>query len=140
MNSKHLKKCIYLQYHPKIIAGFRRKALATPNEILAWLVGECWVEDGLTRVRIDELVYPELATSTPDECEPVDIPHPKGYLGSIHSHPEVPWIGQSLADHHGSILENEKLYGIYSYYTAEGHRRCSRLEWYALGKIVVLNQ
>lgn len=139
MKIADLKKLIYLNYEPRLIAGFRRAALATENEVLAYLLGKVWTTKGVSYARIEKLYWPELIVSTPFEVWPAEG-SPEGFIGSIHSHPQSTWMGgESQADHHGAILDGEKVYGIYSYNKPKEGRTQSRTEWWAPGRIVVMN-
>src|SRR5665213_3084215 len=62
-----LRKTVFLEVNPAAIAGFRRRALGTENEILAQILGEAYELDGASHIRIDSLYYPELAKSTPTD-------------------------------------------------------------------------
>lgn len=97
---------------------FRRKARATPNEILALLVGR--------RVSPEKLVvtsfkYPLIKTSSPTSINPDYASYESVYevakleglkvLGSIHSHPNcLPVL--SHADIRGHIKNNDLVSGI----------------------------
>ena len=134
-------KLIFLTYESPTLQGFRRRALRTKNEILAYLIGEVWNDKkgGMKCAHIYELYYPELAVSNPDEVRPSECA-PRGSIGTIHSHPEIGTLGPSLDDIHSAILEGEKIYGIYSYFTREkGQRTIARTQWFSPNRVVVVN-
>lgn len=75
---------------------FRRKARDNPNEILAFLIGR---RISPYKVRVEQIVYPKLAVSTPLEVTAVDgETHAIGekysnlgtLIGDIHTHPDAP--------------------------------------------------
>lgn len=76
---------------------FRRKARDNPNEIIAFLVGK---RTSLHKVRVEHIVYPELAISTPTEVCPIlgesesiaEHYADEGLqiIGDIHTHPNAP--------------------------------------------------
>jgi proteasome lid subunit RPN8/RPN11 len=137
---KDLKKLVILDYNPEALAGFRRKALATPKEILGFLVGEYWKDgDGYWHARVDDIYYPELEVSTENEVRAMDE-RVEGSIGSIHSHPNTQWYGLSMDDVHSSIWDDEKIYCIYTYFQPDEGRRRTQQAWYAPGKVVVLNK
>jgi proteasome lid subunit RPN8/RPN11 len=80
---------------------FRRKALATPNEVLAVLFG--WFKGDFAVV--DRFHYPDLIVATPTATEidgtawyeMVEEAEQDGYevLGNIHSHPNYPPVMSS---------------------------------------------
>lgn len=133
-----LSKVIHLEYNKAEIAKFRKNALSNKNEILAFLIGKVRREKkGLYTAYIDNLYYPVLAVSNPNTVRQAEE-FPKGCIGTIHSHPETETLGPSADDIHSSILQEEKIYGIYHYFTRKGQRPRTQMLWLAPGRIVVL--
>lgn len=97
---------------------FRRKARATPNEIMAILIGK---NVGGQRVEIYQLAYPELKVSTPMEVEAEEwsvddifaAAEADGLwvVGSIHTHPGGPQY-MSRFDLKSHIECEDKVSGI----------------------------
>ena len=123
---------------------FRSRALRTSNEILGALVGTITREnDIITRVLVEDIFYPRLDESTPENCawNLLDLAkhqirvQPKVILGSIHSHPYVDYVGLSredleCADHYGEIV-----FGVFTYWKAKDKRnRETSLDFYCQGK------
>lgn len=124
----------------KKIAAFRRKALATQNELLAILVGTTIVKGGkLTDIVVTDVVYPRQTVASPDECDwnILDIAklciavQPKEVLGSLHSHPNTNFVGLSPEDVETAKAYGEIIFGVFTYWKRPGGRRGTSLDWYA---------
>jgi proteasome lid subunit RPN8/RPN11 len=141
MKIEDLRKFLYLKYNPVVITGFRRKALATNNEILAYLLGTTWKnDDGILCVEVEELYYPELIVQNETTVQAVGG-RIKNCVGSIHSHPNVEAIGPSMEDHHSAILDNEIVWGVYYFSPPrKSGRRQTALQWLAPGKVVMVDK
>lgn len=121
----------------KQIAAFRRKALASKNEILAVLVGRLiYKGKHLTEILVEGLHYPEQEVTrdsvTYDTIDivrlQVEVLADEGLqvLGTIHSHP-----GYEPAISKQDIIaaKYETVFGVYSFW-GTGRRRQSSLDWY----------
>ena len=122
---------------------FRQRALRNKNEILGALVGNVTREnDRVTRVEVDEIFYPRLETSTPEACQwnLLDLTkhqirvQPRVVIGSIHSHPNTPWIGLSKDDLASAEFYGEIVFGVLTWWKPEGKRREAELDFYCQGK------
>lgn len=129
MPKKSLPKLIL----PKAaLATFKKKALASSDEILAFLVGSITKEnDTITRITVREIVYPTIEAGanyvTYDVNDLIRVQvqvHPDHVLGTLHSHPdEEPHISKEdvvTAEKTGELVS-----GIFSYWKAGSRRRTS---------------
>lgn len=124
------------------IANFKKRALATEDEVLAFLVGSITKEnDVITKIVVKDLVYPKV-DATPDGVTwdmndmirlQVQV-QPDMILGTVHSHPdESPHI--SKADIETAEANGELVSGIFSYWKVDQRRRTS-LDFYYGAKIL----
>jgi len=118
------------------IAGFKRRALTSQDEILAFLVGSITREnDTITKIVVKDLVYPDVQAAsgyvTWDLNDMIKIQvqvQPDQILGTLHSHPdEEPHI--SKADVETAVKYGELVSGIFSYWRV-GSRRRTSFDWY----------
>lgn len=130
-----LRKTVFLSVEPKLLTKFKRRALASVDELYAYIIGEVYRKHGAMCIRITDLHYPEVI-ATNDEVTPVEF-HPDA-IGSIHSHPNVEYIAQSSNDFNSAIMDGEKIYGIYSFGSMPGRRKFSSLDWFSPGRVVVV--
>lgn len=130
-----LRKTVFLSVEQKLLNKFKRRALATSNEIYAYILGDVYRKHGAMCIKILDLHYPEVI-ATEDKVTPVEN-HPDA-IGSIHSHPNVEYIAQSADDFNTAIMDGEKIYGIYSFGKIPGRRKFSSMDWYAPGRVVVV--
>jgi proteasome lid subunit RPN8/RPN11 len=93
---------------------FRRRARATRKEIYAMLLGK--FDRRKRMVTVKQIVYPELAISTPEECAPDGDDYVRikrearkqglAVVGSLHSHPGAPaYMSQTDRDSHVAVGE-----------------------------------
>lgn len=134
------RKIVMLNYEPRLIAGFRRKALATDDEIQAWLIGEIWKNAGGTMcAEIIDLHYPKLVQQSESVVQAYADPTIKT-IGSIHSHPNTTEWGASIHDHNGAVLDGEKIWGVYHFTPPRRDgRRLAKVDWFAPGRMVIAN-
>lgn len=138
--SSLLSKTIFLHVPPRLLYGFRRKALATDKEILAWLIGEGYREGKKTTIELTDLYYPALAVQTEVEVNAVPQTKPIGWLGTLHSHPQCA-THLSPADVNGAVMDGELIFGIFTYYKYQDRKkRATSMDWYAPGKVVVVTK
>jgi proteasome lid subunit RPN8/RPN11 len=126
-------RSIKLTLPPKDINKFRRIALSTDNEVIAFLVGSTRQnKDGsIGSVRVDALVYPEQdATET---CVDFDIRHlPDNFLGTIHSHPNCDSPHLSRTDVQSAARVGEVVYGVFTWAKFKNRkRRATSLDFYS---------
>lgn len=124
------------------IQGFKRRALTSPDEILAFLVGSITKEnDTITKITIKDIIYPDIESDSGyvswDLNDMIKIQvqvQPDQVLGTIHSHPdEEPHI--SKADIETAEKYGELVSGIFSYWKA-GSRRRTSLDFYYGAKLL----
>jgi len=115
------------------LATFKKKALASSDEILAFLVGSITKEnDAITKITVKEIVYPTIedyganyVTYDVNDLIRVQIQvQPDQVIGTLHSHPdEEPHI--SKEDIITAEKSGELVMGIFSYWKAGSRRRTS---------------
>lgn len=97
----------------------------------------------MTRISIEEIFYPRLEESTPEACRwnLLDLAkhqirvQPKVVLGSIHSHPNVDYIGLSKDDLDTAEAYDELVFGVFTYWHRTGEKRSkTSLDFYCQGK------
>jgi len=124
------------------LAVFKKRALATEDEILAFLVGSITREnDQITKITVRDLVYPDIEAAgnyvTWDMNDLIRVSvsvQPDQVIGTIHSHPdEEPHI--SKADIETGQKNGELVMGIFSYWKA-GSRRRTSFDFYYGAKIL----
>jgi hypothetical protein len=131
-------KSIMLTYPERGLTGFKRRALATKNEILAFMVGDVrWTKTGVLYTKVNEFYYPELHISTPYHVVSKEEP-PAGCIGTIHSHPDHNAVGPSPDDIRGAVMDEEYVYGIYTWWARGRKRRMTYMNWYAPEKLVAV--
>lgn len=131
---------------PKMaIQNFKRRCLASEDEILAFLIGSVTKEnDVVTKIVIADLAYPDIKPEdasgdfvTWDVNDMVKIAakvQPLQILGTVHSHPnEEPHI--SKADIVTAQKYGELVSGIFSYWKVNSRRRTS-LDFYYGAKLL----
>jgi len=125
------------------LATFKKKALATEDEILAFLVGSITKEnDQITKITVRDIVYPNLEEYganyvTYDVHDLIRVQlqfQPDQVIGTLHSHPdEEPHISKEdiiTAERSGELVS-----GIFSYWKA-GSRRRTSFDFYYGAKIL----
>lgn len=122
------------------LAAFKRRALATKNEILAALVGTITKEnDRISGITVDDIVYLPTLESSPENVSwnLLDLAklqihcQPKVVIGSLHSHPNYEGIAISREDIECSRAYGETIFGVYTYWKDRGaKRRTASLDWY----------
>jgi proteasome lid subunit RPN8/RPN11 len=124
------------------LAGFKKRALATEDEILAFLVGSITKEnDTITKITVRDIVYPDIEAAgnyvTWDMNDLIRVSvqvQPDQVIGTIHSHPdEEPHI--SKADIETGQKNGELVSGIFSYWRVNSRRRTS-FDFYYGAKIL----
>lgn len=115
------------------LATFKKKALASPDEILAFLVGSITKEnDVITKIKVHDIVYPNIeeyganyVTYDVNDLIRVQLQvQPDQVIGTIHSHPdEEPHI--SKEDIITAEKTGELVMGIFSYWKTGARRRTS---------------
>lgn len=118
----------------KQIAAFKRRALATKDELLVALIGVQTRDE----IVVEEIYYPQQTVRTPNECNwrLTDIVHlqmqvlPRQILGSLHSHPEcAPHV--SKEDIESACALGEIVFGVFSYWREpNSKRRRTSLDFY----------
>lgn len=134
--------------YPKLILPksgltlFKKRALATQNEILAFLVGSITKEnEKIVKITVKDIVYPDIesagnyVTWNMNDLIRVSVSvQPDQVIGTLHSHPDdEPHI--SKADIETGQKSGELVSGIFSYWKA-GRRRRTSFDFYYGAKIL----
>lgn len=136
------KNCPKLTLPKAALATFKKRALASPDEILAFLVGSITKEnDTITRIVVRDLVYPDIESAgnyvTWDMNDLIRVSvqvQPDQVIGTIHSHPDMePHI--SKEDIETGQKNGELVMGIFSYWKP-GTRRKTSFDFYYGAKIL----
>jgi proteasome lid subunit RPN8/RPN11 len=113
--------------YPAVLEAFRRRALRSKHEVFGILVGRVGA-----KVYVDDIVYPELDSSSPEHVlySTELFNQIKGAIGTIHSHPDAT-PALSKEDMLTQAIDGEVVFAIYSFWKKDNaKRRSSSLDWY----------